>query len=130
MHWSVEHQQACLTRPIVPSLVAGGLFTGLNVVLQGIPFHPRLFGVNFGGIYLYNALQCPMEAIEGRQSALHNVISGGLIGFMGIRAGILGVPFVDYYFFARYPQISPPIAGAAIYGAITGVLATIGGKPF
>ena len=133
MYLNLYHQQLCITRPMVPSAMMGTLFTGLNIALQGAPLSsaPKMLLFNTSGIYLYHILQCPMEAInDGRPSAWHNVLSGGIIGFLGVRAGYIGVPFVDYYFFVRHPQISPPLAGAAVYGGMAGLLATMGGKPF
>ena len=83
-----------------------------------------------GCIYLYNALQCPMEAIHGRKSLLHNVGSAGMIGYIGHRAGLIGIPFVDVALFYRYPGLSPSIVSAAVYGTIAGTIAgALGGKP-
>lgn len=76
-------------------------------------------------------LQCPMEAVHGRQSAWHNVLSAGSIGALGVSRGLLGVPLVDRTFYMRFPQISPPMAGFLVYGAGAGVLASVlGGKRF
>lgn len=63
-------------------------------------------------IYGYNILQCPMEIIHGRQSALHNVASGGLIGYIGVTRGNMGVPFVSPYFL--YGTRHPGLIGAAV----------------
>lgn len=87
-------------------------------------------GVYFGGLYAYNAMQCPMEAIHGRPSLIHNILSGGILGYIGSATGRLGVPFVDQQLFWRYPNLSPHMMSFAIYGAITGVLASFGGKRF
>lgn len=106
----------------------GGLFTAYDVVAQGARLTPRLAAMNIGGLYVYNIIQCPMEAIQGRPSLMHNVIAGGTLGFVGVRNGMLGIPFVDSYFFFRYPQISPPLMAFAVYGGIAGVLASLGGK--
>lgn len=79
---------------------------------------------------MYNVMQCPMEAIHGRRSAYHNILSGAILGHVGVSRGILGIPFVDGHLFYRYPQLSPPLVGAAVYGGIAGLFVTLGGKPF
>lgn len=111
------------------SVVMGSLFSAVSMA-QGAQLSPRLVAMNVGGLYAYNVMQCPMEAIHGRESALHNAAAGGILGFMGVRAGVVGIPFTDAYFFLRHPQISPPLAGAAVYGAIGFILANVlGNKP-
>ena len=72
-----------------------------------------------------------MEAVHGRQSAWHNVLSAGSLGAWGVSRSLVGVPLVDRVFYLRYPQISPPLAGFLVYGAGAGALASVlGGKPF
>lgn len=125
---SVAYQAHCFSRPIGTSIILGGLFTGLDIA-QGARFSPRILGFNIGGLYLYNVLQCPMEAIHGRPSAWHNVASGAIIGYAGVAANRLGIPFVNSYFFYRYPFIPPPVMGATVYGGIAFVLSSVlGGK--
>jgi hypothetical protein len=127
---SLSYQKNCVTQPVIPSLTMGGALTVLDLV-QGARFSPQRLGVNVGGLYMYHVLQCPMEAISGGPSALHNIASGGILGYMGVSAGMLGVPLMDGYFFMRNPSISPPLAGAVVYGGIAGIIATVlGGKPF
>ena len=82
------------------------------------------------GIYVYNAMQCPMEAIHGRQSLWHNVISGGILGSLGVSSGRIGIPFISHSVFYNYPSLSPPIVAFAVYGGITGALASLSGKQF
>lgn len=53
------------------------------------------------GLYTYNAMICPMEAIHGRESALHNAFSGAILGGIGVQKGLLSIPFVDNSFFYR-----------------------------
>lgn len=127
---SPAYQIHCFQRPIATSVIIGSAFTAYDVIGRGARFSPTLAGTNIVGLYLYNAMQCPMEAIHGRQSAWHNVLSAGLIGYVGVGTGRLGVPFVDHYFFYRYPQVSPAMAGFAVYGGIGALFATFGGKPF
>lgn len=115
--------------PVVPSIVFGGAFTAISVV-QGFPFTPHLAMLNVGGIYVYQALQCPMVAIHRRESALHNTLSGAILGYVGVQSFGLGVPFVDPNFFYRNPRVSPAMAGAAVYGGIGTAFAILGGKPF
>lgn len=134
MYLSFQHQKNCLLSPIVPSVVGGSLFTAFDVVTQRGGGHwraiPGRLGTYAGAIYVYNILQCPMEAIEGRPSAWHNAASGALLGYVGVSRNLLGVPLVDDYFFYRNPRISPSLAGAAVYGAMGCFMATLGGKPF
>ena len=59
---------------------------------------------------------------------MHNAIAGGSVGYIGTQRGFLGIPFVDHSFFYRYPRISPPMMGAAVYGGMGWILSTIGGK--
>jgi hypothetical protein len=125
----MAYQKNCMTRPIGSSLIMGSVFTAISVA-QGQPLTPRLAGMNIGGLYLYNILQCPMEGIHGRESSLHNAASGAILGYIGVASRQLGIPFLDPYTLMRYPQISPPLAGAAVYGAMTFVFAAaLGGKP-
>ena len=83
-----------------------------------------------GSIYTYNVLQCPMEAIHGRQSLLHNMLSAGILGYGGVQAGKLGIPFVDPSFVYRYRTLSPPQLAFCVYGGLAGALAGFGGKDF
>ncbi len=116
-------------RPVGSSVTMGAIFTAVSV-FQGARLTPRLAGVNIGGLYLYHIMQCPMKAIHGRESALHNAAAGGILGYIGVASGQLGVPFVDAYFFMRYPQLSPALTGAAVYGCIALALSSfLGGKP-
>ena len=71
-----------------------------------------------------------MEAIHGRKSLLHNVGSAGMIGYIGHRAGLIGIPFVDPMVFYRYPALPPSVVAAGVYGTVAGVFAgVLGGKP-
>ena len=124
---SLAYQKHCLMEPVVPSVMFGGIFTGIHVA-QGMPFSPHLLAVNCGGIYMYNALTCPMAAIHGRESALHNGMSGAILGYMGVQSGYLGVPLVNQSFFWRNPRFSPPVVAAAIYGGIGTAFALLGNK--
>lgn len=85
-------------------------------------------GGYIGFLYLYGALQCPMEVIHGRRSLWHNILSAGTIGYIGVSRHLLGIPFVDPYTFYRYPNLSPGIVGFATYGAIGGFFGALSGK--
>ena len=126
---SIDHQIDCLTKPIISSVVFGTIFHGLDV-LQGHQFSPRSAARNAGFIYVYHALICPMEALSGRRSFVHNMLSGGTLGYIGVASHNIGVPFLSPSFFYMNPRISPPLAGAAVYGSIAGALAGISGKSF
>ncbi|CAE6914289.1 unnamed protein product [Symbiodinium sp. KB8] len=113
---------------VVPSITWGCGFSVIHV-LQGAPASLSLFALNSGLLYVYQALQCPMEALQGRRSLLHNVAAGGLIGAWGVQQGLLGVPFASPAFFFRYPQVTPTMAAFMVYGAGAGVMASmLGGK--
>ena len=88
-------------------------------------------GTYFGGIYAYHALQCPMEAIHGRPSLWHNILSGGTIGFLGVASGRVGVPFVSAEMIQYRYGISPPLVAFGVYGTISGLIAGgLGSKSF
>ena len=125
----LNQMEACLIRPIFPAGLYGGIFTGIDI-LQGLPKEhaPKIFARNFGVIYAYNVLQCPMEAIHGRKSLIHNFMAGGILGYVGVKKQMIGIPFVDALLFIRYPQLSPPIVGALVYGAFGLALGAMGGK--
>ena len=129
MHLSIDHQVACLTNPIGSSVVMGGVFTALGVA-QGSQFTPRMLGGSIAFIYIYNALQCPLEAIWGRRSLWHNCIAGGTLGYLAVATGNAGVPLLDYTFFISYPMIRPAVAGAFMYGVMGGAFGAMGGKGF
>ena len=125
---SPAYQKQCLTSPVQPSIVWGCGFSVIHV-LQGAPISPALFALNCGLLYAYHALQCPMEALHGRRSLLHNVAAGGVIGAWGVQQGLLGVPFASPAFFFRYRQVTPAMAAFFVYGAGAGVMSSLlGGK--
>ena len=127
---SLEYQRNCWMEPIIPSMVFGGVFSGLDA-MRGLPLTVYGVGTYMGGIYVYSALQCPMEAMsDGRKSWMHNVLSGGTLGYIGVSSGRLGIPFIDPRFLYRHPQVSPPMLAFAVYGGMGGFLAALGGKPF
>ena len=125
----LNQMEACIIKPIYPAGIYGGIFTGIDI-LQGLPKEhaPKMFARNFAFIYSYHVLQCPMEAIHQRKSLLHNFAAGGILGYVGVMKRIIGIPFVDSLFFIRYPQMTPPIMGALVYGAMGGAFGAIGGK--
>jgi len=131
---SWPYQKHCLLSPIQPSAVGAIIFSALDV-FQGVPLErvikPRALGTYFGGLYMYNAMQCPMEAFHGRPSLLHNIISGGTLGYLGVASGRLGVPFVSpEMLFYRY-GIRPEFTAFAVYGGMAGLLAgVLGSKRF
>ena len=110
---------------ITIKLVTNNCFR-LLFILPVINVH--FLGSNIGFIYLYNALQCPMEVIHGRRSLWHNILSAGTLGYIGVSRGLLGVPFVHTYTFYRYPSLSPGIFAFATYGALGGFFGAFSGK--
>ena len=116
----------CLIDPIPHSVIMGGIFHGFDA-MQGAPLSVRTWGMYATGLWTYHAMICPMEAIHGRRSSLHNVASAGIMGYVGVSRGFMGVPFVNPYqlYGSRFP---PAMIGAAVYGLLGGALATLGGK--
>mmetsp|Transcript_26028 Transcript_26028/g.29780 ORF Transcript_26028/g.29780 Transcript_26028/m.29780 type:complete len:134 (+) Transcript_26028:45-446(+) len=123
---SLQYQYNCFTSPIIPSMVYGALFAGFDA-FQGVPLqqamHPTVVGRYMAGIYVYNVSTCPMEAIHGRQSLLHNFLSAGVIGFVGVSRGMLGLPFLQNRYLSN-----PPAVGFVVYGSIAAVFASLGRK--
>ena len=121
------YQKECLTAPIIPSIVSAGVFSVIDV-MSGQHVTVNRIGTYAGGMYMYNIMQCPMEAIHGRQSLLHNFISAGIIGYVGVNSGRLSVPFVMPYQIPR--GVSPPFMGFMVYGSLASAFAALGGKRF
>jgi hypothetical protein len=120
---------SCFTAPIVPSAVMGGIFCGFDVA-QGRPTSalPRSFALYAGGLYIYNAIQCPMEALHGRSSLLHNFLAGGALGYAGVLSGAIGVPFLSPYYYAIHSRSGVAAIGAVVYGSLAAAFASFGGK--
>lgn len=117
----------CCADHVPSSVIGGGIFHGIDVI-QGVPFSLRSWGMYSGGIFAYHALICPMEAFHGRRSSLHNVASGAIFGYIGVSRGFVGVPFINPYMLYG-SRLPPGLVGGAIYGAMGGALAALGGKP-
>ena len=116
----------CLASNIQPAVLMGGAFTALHIY-QGAPPTPQLAATNIGFLYAYGALQCPMEALTGRQSWTHNALSGGILGYLAYERGLTGIPFnLEYTFLAR--RIPLPAGAALVYGSMGAALAMIAGK--
>lgn len=148
---NTNHLLPCIVDPVPSCAVWAGIFTGIDA-MQGAPISVRTWGFYASGLWLYHASICPMEAIHGRRSALQyvsllrysfwlffsvlaksvfilflsNVVAGGVMGYVGVSTGRLGVPFVNPYHL--YTFRNPAIIGGAIYGALGGALAMLGGK--
>ena len=57
-------------------------------------------------------------------------LSGAILGYIGVSAGALGVPFVHPIFFYQNPRFSPAVMGSAVYGGMGLAMAALGGKKF
>ena len=121
------HTQKCAIGHIMPSVLFGGAFTALNAV-QGAPITPQGAAMNIGFLYLYGALVCPMEELSRRQTAWHNLASGGILGYAGVAGGRVGIPFgLEYTFMMN--RVPLPVGGAVVYGAMGFAMAAVMGKP-
>mmetsp|Transcript_59145 Transcript_59145/g.66157 ORF Transcript_59145/g.66157 Transcript_59145/m.66157 type:complete len:141 (-) Transcript_59145:1-423(-) len=132
---SWPYQKNCLLNPIQSSAISAILFSAIDV-FQGTPIqrvmNPRSLGTYFGGVYLYHAIQCPMEAIHGRPSLWHNILCGGGIGYIGVSVGRLGIPFLPNPDLLSYRTGLPMnIVAFGVYGGLAGLFAgVLGNKRF
>jgi len=122
-----NHLVPCVLDPIPSCALWAGIFVGIDSLQYGTTPSIRTFGLYAGGLFTYHAMVCPMEVIHGRRSSLHNVAAGFTLGYVGVSTGRLGVPFINPY--SLHYSRHPAIIGGAVYGAIGGALATLGGKP-
>lgn len=60
--------QKCLFASISGSLISAGLISLVDFGMFQQKPTAQTFGRYFGGLYLYHALQCPMEALQRRSS--------------------------------------------------------------
>ena len=116
----------CLINPIPSAVVMGGLFTGLDIG-QGAKARPALFAQNIGFLYLYSALQCPLEQLHGRKSSIHNFIAAACLGGTGVAMRKIGVPFVPPHT-VFYGPVPPAVVGGVVYGCLGFGLASVMGK--
>jgi len=62
-----------------------------------------------------------------RRSWVHNMLSGGILGYIAFERGLVGIPFqLEQVFYAR--RIPLPAGAAAVYGSIGAILAMLSGK--
>lgn len=99
--------------------VASGGFTAMNAL-------PMQLAMNSTFVWTYLVLQCPLEAIQGRQSLWHNVFAGGTLGYLGAATNRVGLFGMEYTFLAN--RIPLAVGGALVYGTMGGVLGALGGK--
>ena len=124
----VGHTIGCAQGAVTPALSNGVLLTLLQSM--GGPPPPAqmamVFGMNCAFVYSYFVVQCPMEALHGKQSLLHNGIAGSAMGYLGVQSGKLGMFNLEYTFMMN--RIPLPIGGAMVYGALAAALGALGGK--
>jgi hypothetical protein len=145
---TLSYQYHCLMEPIPFSIFVGSGFTAYNALsswsdapstsrhrrLQRLPtaIESPLWkraGTAIGTIYLYYALQCPMEAVHGRASSLHNGLSAFTMSYIALSQQWIGVPFVPSYYLMNIPFFTRTLLGSSIYGSMAFVLASVwGGK--
>lgn len=125
----VGYVAGCAERSVKPA-VGNGVILTLLMAMQNpgaMSNLPMAFALNCGAVYGYFVVQCPMEAIHGRQSLLHNVAAGGTLGYLGVASGRVGIPFnLEPTFYIN--RIPLPVGGALVYGGLAAVFGAIGGK--
>lgn len=78
------------------------------------------------GAYAYRAMQCPMEAIQGGQSKVHDFIAAGIVGYVGVTSGRYRVPWLyETVLHKRFPL---GISTFWIYGLLGTTLALLAEK--
>ena len=125
----VGYTVGCATRSITPSIANGAILTVMQAASSGgvhPPALPMQMAMNSGFVFTYLVLQCPMEAISGRQSLIHNFIAGGILGYEGVRRGAVGM-FNLEMMCVQY-RVPIPVGGAIVYGGMAAVLGALGGK--
>lgn len=125
MHYSSRHQDvgACLQRPMVSSLVSGTLIASISGAQSGV-FSSRLLLGSAAFVYIYNAIQCPLEALSNRRSYIHNGIAGAIIGTYGVQMGMLSVMNINH---VNLPRSA---VAALLYGGIGTIMGILEGKRF
>ncbi len=148
---TISYQQSCLMRPIPTSFIIGSLYgayltfrkhmhdssSGRHQRYQNTPSSStswtlyRTFGTSISVVYVYYIIQCPMEAIQNKESFVHNGIAAFSISYIGLAQQQLGVPFVPSYSLYHVPFLARNLLGASIYSGIAmGIAAVYGHKPF
>lgn len=112
------------------SLANGVILTAFQAMSAGAGANPAAlpmaFAWNTAMVYSYVVLQCPMEALHGRQSLLHNAAAGATLGYIGVNARMLGVFNLEPTFLIN--RIPLPVGGALVYGTLAGLLGGLSGK--
>tara|TARA_B110000305_G_scaffold77718_1_gene87378 strand:+ start:914 stop:1309 length:396 start_codon:yes stop_codon:yes gene_type:complete len=126
-----DHVKHCATQAIPNAGINTALFTVINA-FQGQYPTVRSTGIMAAGIYAYYALQCPMEAIEGRRSVWHNFGSGATLGFLGVQQRMLGIPFLSESMHRTliFRNVPMALVGGGVYGAMGFGMGLLNGKDF
>ena len=145
---TLSYQYDCMVQPIPFSVLFGGAYAAYSVMASSEPSsrHKRYqnaassiaehtiwrrAGTAIGTLYLYYALQCPMEAVHGRSSSLHNGASAFTMSYIALSRQWIGVPFIPPYYLMDMPFFARTILGSSIYGTAAIIVAsTWGGKRF
>jgi hypothetical protein len=142
---TLSYQYHCMVEPLPFSILMGSAYTAYRALSSPDPSSSRnnryrqntvtdpsilrRAGTSIGTIYLYYALQCPMEAVHGRSSSLHNGLSAFTISYVALSRQWIGVPFFPAYQLMGIPFFTRTLLGSSIYGGMALVFASIwGGK--
>jgi hypothetical protein len=140
---TISYQQSCIVRPIPTSILFGALCTAYITLMQQMrkpssssrrDQHQqrnsttaatatsstllRTFGSSVGVVYVYYAIQCPMEAIHNKESYIHNGISAFTLSYIGLAQQRIGVPLISAYTIYQLPLLARNILGASIYSCM------------
>jgi hypothetical protein len=88
----------------------------------------RQWSTAIGIVYIYYSVQCPMEAIQNKQSYVHNGIAAFTLSYIGLAREYISVPFIPAYSIYQLPHLTRTILGASIYSCIAMCVAAVYGR--
>jgi hypothetical protein len=148
---TISYQKSCILRPIPTSILFGAIFTAYATIMKqtsnslssktrnrrisststGSSSLLRTLGSSVSLFYLYYVMQCPMEAIQNKESYVHNGIAAFTLSYIGLAQQRIGVPFISPYSIYQLPLLTRNLLGASIYSLMAMTFAALyGHKPY